>query len=99
MGSVCYADTLIADSKSIRKRDSVNNFNLVSVVLARDGIYTHSVPEKDPDPYDTDTAFPVLVLDDVCVYAVFAPTHVFDDPVSISREYVVGGLPTSTVAT
>ena len=46
-------------------------------------VSVNSVPENEPDPYDTETACPVLadVLD--LTYSLPAPTQVFDEPVSI----------------
>lgn len=45
----------------------------------------HSVPEKEPDPYDTLTEWPVEVQS---VNLVPAPTHKFAEPVStISENY------------
>ena len=46
-------------------------------------VSVYSVPENEPDPYVTETDLPVLTDVLVFVYALFAPTHVFDEPVSI----------------
>ena len=38
----------------------------------------YSVPENEPDPYDTETEFPVDLLDDVDVYLVLAYIEYWD---------------------
>lgn len=43
----------------------------------------YSVPEKDPDPYETEIDSPVEVPP---LSFVLAPTQVFEEPVSTMRE-------------